>query len=115
MKCLQNKRDSISIVRRLSFTIPCVLGICLSFPLNSSFGQAGAVTFGAFLEAGLGKLQQLIAQAQEAGRVAEIEAALQAESVITQAQVAYKDSLETTVDVLDERADESVYRNRHIT
>jgi len=101
MKFLQRTRASVSTIWALLIAVPCIVGICTIVPLNSSFAQAGGITFGAFLEAGLNKLQELIAKAQEAGRVLEIEAALQAESVITQAKVAYKDSLETTVGALD--------------
>jgi len=64
--------------------------------------QIGALTFGAVLQLGLSKVSDLIREAQEAGRVVAITAAVQAQSVLVSAQVAYEASLKKTFDELNE-------------
>jgi hypothetical protein len=81
-------------------TVLIVLAITLvASPANAQ------VTFGAFLLAGLNKAQDLIRTAEQSGNILEIEAGIQVQNVITQAQIAYAQSLTDSIDKLDtERA-----------
>jgi hypothetical protein len=81
-------------------TLAIFLSGCIALQ-PAAHAQIGTVTFGAFLLSALNKVQDDIRQAEESGKSVEIEGGIQVQNAITQAQIAYSDSLNDTMSSLD--------------
>jgi hypothetical protein len=89
---------------KMIFPRGCALAavlLLLAGSIHPLKGQGSGIAFGVFLQASLEKVQQIIREAQEAGRSVVISAGVQAQATITQAQVAYEASLNKSIDALN--------------